>query len=111
MATKLKAYMGFSRSGGSAEAACLVFAPDRKTAKRATHRVLEGWSTDHEYIDTAVREMRGKPYLFAEADPDKLERGEVHVIESPKTCPSCGQWGHVISAGQCEGCREWLEDK
>jgi hypothetical protein len=97
--------MGFSRGAGSEEGACLIFAHTAKEARKLAHRVMLGWF-DGEWIDTAVRRLRGKPWLMLEADMAKLAEDEPHAIECPTTCPTCGQWGHEQIAGRCSNCGE-----
>ena len=105
----LKAYMGYSRAGGSREGACLVFAHNTKEARTLTYPVLIDWF-DHngsdDYIDTVTKVLKECEHLFKEANQDKLAAGVAHVIESPKTCIVCEMWGEEIDEkGYCEGCR------
>lgn len=105
----LKAYMGYDRQVGPQEGAVLIFARNAKAARKAGYAVIHGWY-NLEWTDMAVKLMRAK-HLFAQAEQAKLVGGVTHVIEQPTTCPSCNQWGFEISAGQCEGCRDWPEEK
>ena len=101
----LNMYMGFSRGAGSEEGACLVFAHTAKEARKLAHRTMCDWF-DGEWIDTAVRRLRGKPWLMLEADMAKLAEDEPHVIECPATCATCEQWGHEQIGGHCTNCDE-----
>jgi hypothetical protein len=97
----LKAYMGYSRASGSHEGAVLVFAYSSQQAKVLTYK--NGLVVD-EYLDTAVKWLRDVPWLFKEAVPRLLKYGVPHVIECPKSCIGCGQWGEELIDGYCEGC-------
>jgi hypothetical protein len=104
----LKAYMGYSRAGGSREGACLVFAHNTKEARKLTYPVLLSWF-DHngsdDWIDTTTKLLKDSEFLFKEAHQEKLAQGIPHVIESPKTCPSCDMWGEELDEkGFCGGC-------
>ncbi|KKM17966.1 hypothetical protein LCGC14_1670470 [marine sediment metagenome] len=109
----MRAYMYYSRSGGSEEGAILVFANTAREAGR------EGWGTGHlmivdEYIDGAVRWLRDKDWLFEEADKDKLAAGIAHVIDDPRSCSACYYWGlsPIGERGYCEECvARWNESE
>jgi len=73
--SKMRAYMGFSRSAGSKEGAVLVFAHSAQEARMLTYKhgvVVE------DYLDTAVRWLRDS-LLFDFADSEKLARDEPHI--------------------------------
>ncbi len=83
----LKPYMGFSRSAGAEEGACLIFARTVKEAKRIGFPTVGGW-LDTPWTDFAVQRLNA-PHLLNEASPDKMASGTPHVIASPKICPVC----------------------
>ena len=104
----LKAYMGYSRYGGSEDGTVLIFAHNQKEARK------EGWACSilrreicsDEYIDLAVRRVKGK-HLFLEADQQKLAADTAHVIDNPICCKRCEEWGKPLDAeGLCETCIE-----
>jgi hypothetical protein len=106
----LKAYMGYSRAGGSREGACLVFAHNTKEARKLTYPVLMSWF-DHngsdDWIDTSTNVLKDCKFLFEQANQEKLAAGTAHVIESPKTCIVCEMWGSELNEkGICDGCEE-----
>jgi hypothetical protein len=98
----MNAYMGFSRSAGPAEGAILIFADNRKDARRIL------WSsgfgdelTDGHYIDAKVRRMKDEPWLFKE-----MKKDTPHVIPNPRSCTSCNTWGSKIGDDNlCDDCR------
>lgn len=101
----LNAYMGYSRSAGSAEGACLIFAQTGKEAKKVGYPTMCDWFA-MPWTDMAVKRLN-KPHLFAEADAAKLAANVPHAVEAPKTCPSCHMWGEEVGDdGQCGYCRE-----
>lgn len=101
----LNTYMGFSRSAGSEEGACLVFAYTAKEARKIAHLVICDLF-DGEWIDTAVRRLRDKPWLYDEANPVKLESDTPHFVECPIGCETCGMWGFERKDGHCTNCDE-----
>jgi hypothetical protein len=109
----LKAYMGYSRVGGSREGACLVFAHNTKEARKLTYPVLRSWfdyNGSDDWIDTATTVLKDSEFLFKEANQEKLAASIAHVIESPKTCIVCEMWGNEIDEqGRCDGCIEDIE--
>lgn len=104
---KLKPYMGYSRSGGSAAGAVLIFAHTAREAKKLAFPELKGWCDGQEWIDVAVRKLK-KEYLYAEADLEKLKNNIPHVIYSPTiTCKQCECWGLELNGdGICTNCIE-----
>lgn len=104
----LHTYMIYSRSLGSAQGAFLVFAHTGREARKV------GWPyaemTD-QYIDLAVMRIRGSTWLFDQANKEKLNRDEAHVIDDPKSCSSCFFWDAPIGDdGLCSDCREGVDD-
>ena len=100
----LNAYMGFSREEGIEDGACLIFAHTAKEARKLAHRLMCDWH-DGEWIDTAVRRLRGKPWLMLDADAAKLAADIPHGTECPTTCDTCGRWGGERIGGICSECR------
>lgn len=98
----LNAYMGFDRKAGEGEGACLIFAHTAKEAKKVGHAQVADWF-DTPWIDMGVRKL-DKTHLFAEADAEKLAAGVPHVIECPKTCPTCKTWGGEPKGNGCDYC-------
>jgi hypothetical protein len=106
----LKPYIVYSRSNGSEEGAALVFAHRASIARYIGYGPFNDFIDG--YIDCAARLIRNAPWLFEEADKDKLSKNEAHVIINPKTCCECGFWGQspIGDDGLCEECRDDLED-
>jgi hypothetical protein len=105
----LNAYMGYSRSCGSEEGACLIFAQTARKAKPLAYEILTGWH-GIDWTDVAVKRLN-EPHLFAEADPQKLADGIAHAIECPKTCNRCEIWGKELNSdGLCEDCIDETTD-
>ena len=101
----LKPYMGFDRQVGPEEGACLVFAHSAKEARSLAHYFVSSWGGEH-WFDTAIRRMWKKPWIFEEGDAAKLAADIAHVIESPRSCQTCGQWGLEQKDGVCTNCLE-----
>lgn len=104
----MKPYMGYSRSGGSAAGAVLIFAHNGREAKKLAFEELTGWCYDQEWIDVVVNLLKGE-WLYAEADQEKLKNGIPHIIDSPTCCKQCETWGHKLNEkGICNYCEEEL---
>ena len=101
----LNAYMVYSRGAGSEEGAILVFAHSVQEARKYGWNSLGRDLTD-DYLDIAATRLRHAPWLFEEADKDKLEKGIPHVIDSPRSCKRCELWGEepISADGLCESC-------
>ena len=100
----LKAYMAFDREAGSSEGAALVFAHNVQEARKVAFPVLSGWGT--EFLDVAARHLDDAHHLKS-ANPEKLAAGIPHVIESPKVCAGCEQWGEDLTESDyCEACED-----
>lgn len=102
-------YMGFSRAGGPEEGAMLIFARTAKEARKVGYRYW--W--DYEYIDFGVRRLRNCDWLYEEADQAKLEKGEPHATDNPRSCCECGHWGQsrIDSDGLCVDCRAAVDEE
>ena len=101
----LNMYIGYSRSVGQQEGACLIFANTGKEAKKIGFPTIADWFGS-EWIDMAVNRLNA-PHLMTEADVEKLEAGKPHVIDCPTVCPVCEQWGGApLTNGRngCENC-------
>ena len=94
------------------EGAFLVFAHTAKQAKKVGWNAGRGMVVE-EYTDLRVRWIRNSPWLRREADAVKLALGTPHVIDNPKSCKSCLQWGHtpIGAQGWCEDCDATLEGR
>jgi len=104
----LKTYMGFDCVGGSQEGAVLIFAHDRREAKKLAHQTMRCWYEATEFIHTRVRLLKDKPWLYVEADKEKLARDEPHAIDALRssTCKRCELWGlQLDEGGICTECR------
>lgn len=101
---KLKAYMGYSRSGESFEGAVLIF---DYSAREARKNQFHGLITDicnGEYLDFACTIIKDES-IFEYAKSDKP-----HTIEDPPTCTECNLWGTKIGDdGLCNPCREMIQ--
>ena len=104
--------MVYSEDAGSNEGASLVFAKTVREAKVIGWKVLNGFFTD-DYLDFRARLIKGSEHLFEEADREKLERNEPHVIEAPKGCERCEMWGmgKINDEGLCENCADEEQQK
>ena len=104
--------MVYSRCAGQSEGAALVFAHTAKEAKKIGWGGIGNDLTGGEYIDLAVTIIKDSPWIFGEADAEKFDRSEPHVIDSPRSCSSCEMWGlEIFADGLCSNCRDNLFDK
>lgn len=105
----LKAYVGYSRAGGTEAGACLIFAHNTKEAHKLAYKQLGSWFDSNgpdDWIDIATKVL-AKEFLFKEADQEKLAVSIAHVIDCPETCHSCELWGKELDEkGFCEDCCE-----
>lgn len=98
--------MGYSREAGSQEGAVLIFAHDAKEARKLAYPFVQDWFGDG-WTDCAVMYLKDRTYLFAEANQEKLTRGDPHVVDSPKVCKQCELWGFAMDDnGICENCQD-----
>lgn len=101
----MNAYMVYSRIAGSLEGAVLAFAHTVQEARKISWRVVD-LITD-EWIDVAARRLDHEPWLFDQANKEKLAAEIPHVIESPTACKCCETWGHDLDErGLCEACAD-----
>jgi len=98
----LNAYMGYSRSAGAREGACLIFAHTGKEARKIGYPTIRDWF-DAPWIDFAVKRLNA-PHLFFEADESKLAIEKPHVVENPNVCPVCETWGGAPLTNGRAGC-------
>jgi len=105
----LNIYMGYDRAGGPETGAVLVFARTAKEARRLTwHEAPWPWQS---WLDVAVRRLRERDHLYAQADAQKLAADEPHVIDNPRSCGDCECWDSPIGDdGLCPSCRELAEE-
>jgi len=107
----LKAYIGYSREGGSVEGAVLVFAHTVKEAKKIGWGTLAELFTD-EYTDMAMDLIREKIDYLSEKNNqkwsiEKIKQDIPHVVNDPVCCKSCETWGYNLDEeGYCEDCAE-----
>jgi hypothetical protein len=97
----LKAYVAWS-GPDPMEGACLAFANSHKEAKKLAWPIVKSWDFDAEWTWMHVCRLQDAPdYIMAEAT-----QVTPHVIERPRSCNSCGQWGHseIGSDGKCDLC-------
>lgn len=107
--TDLRSYMAWAAETRE-EAACLVFANTAKEARKVAWPTLRVWWEDVAWIDVRARRLHNDAYFFQQADAEKLSQDIPHVIEAPKTCRSCEQWG-VLYGDSCIMCMdEWEND-
>jgi hypothetical protein len=109
---KLKPYMVYSEDAGSSDGASLVFARTVREARVIGWRELNGLYTD-DYLDFNARLIKDSEYLFDEADKEKLQKNEPHVIETPRGCERCEMWGmgKINDEGLCENCADEEQQK
>lgn len=101
----MNAYMVYDRQVGPREAAVLAFAHSVKEARKVSWPVAGDWCED--WISLAARRLDHEPWLFDQADKEKLAAEIPHVIESPTPCKCCETWGHDLDdRGLCEDCAE-----
>ena len=101
----LKPYMAYSREMGAQECAILIFAPTAKEAKKLGW-LARDFLTD-EFTDLAVKFLKDEPWIFKDANQEKLHLRTPHVIENPSCCKSCEHWGLKLNEnGLCEDCQE-----
>lgn len=105
----LRAYT--AHDGAPEEVAVLVFAHSAAQARPLAFDALRGFNGDSEYTDLRVRWIHNAEHLFAkDAHPEKLARGEAHVVDNLSTCSDCMQWGEPINDdGLCPGCVDYHE--
>lgn len=71
-----------------------------------------------EWTELEIRLLRGDvDHLYSEADQEKIESGEAHVVDNPASCSNCFEWGEgmkVVQNGMCitcwEGYQDWLSN-
>jgi hypothetical protein len=102
----LNTYMAYSRGAGPEEGAVLVFAHSVQEARTVGWKAFGSDLTD-DYLDFAATRIRNSPWLYDEANAIKLANDEPHVIDSPKDCQECEQWGQspIGIDGLCDECR------
>ena len=101
----MNTYMGYGESGPE-EGAALIFAKTVKEAKKAFWQTCQGMMFE-DYLEMRIKRMRKSDWLFAEADPRKIQASVPHVIDSPRSCQRCEHWGHTPIGidGNCDDCR------
>ena len=102
----LKIYIGFDSFGGRQEGACLVFAHNRKEARKLAYPIINDWFGSS-WIDCSVNLLTMQNYLYELADQEKLKKDEAHAIDDPESCKNCGMWGDELDEnGVCTQCKE-----
>lgn len=105
MTKKLRAYM--VHGGEPIEGSVLVFAHTVQQAKVLGYPDISGWGLVDEFIQVRARWLRNSPWVFDEANKDKLAANTPHVIACPTTCKDCGLWGLQLNDDEyCEDCEE-----
>lgn len=103
----LKPYMAYSRSAGAIEGAVLIFAHTLREAKKYAwnNSLLREFCDD--WIDLGAYLIRDKPWLYDDANQEKLSAGIPHVVDDPRGCEVCETWGGspIGRDGVCEECR------
>jgi len=105
---KLRAYMVYSRDGGSTNGAFLAFAHTAQEAKVLAFPELSSCCITDEYIDVAVSWFKDKDYLFnqvPEWSKQKQSKNEPHIVVDPDSCKVCELWGQPLNNdGICPDC-------
>lgn len=105
---ELNVYMGYPRSVGSGEGACLIFAHTAREAKRLAWPEIVYDLGAEDFTNVAIKRLRDKEYLYSQGDQEKLARGEPHVIFAPTSCRECGYWTPPLNErGLCADCMEF----
>ena len=100
----MKMYMCCERHEGPTEGACLVFANTAREAHKLAWPIIHDW-TSCDWVDVEVRRLRDCEHLRVEAKHDGP-----HVVECPRVCGNCEQWGEELDeGGLCEYCRDEME--
>ena len=103
----LKIYI--ASEGCPEEGAVLVFAHNAKEARTFAWPVLSGWGVE-EYIHVRANLLRGRDFLYEQADQVKLKADIPHVVDDPRVCDGCHVWGMELDErGRCEDCAEEQE--
>ena len=103
--------MGYSAGAGSSEGAALIFAHKAREAKEIGWKETSGIFTE-EYIDFAVRIIRGHEWLYKEADQEKLANDIPHVVIDVHSCSKCEMWGdEILENGLCESCNDNVQEE
>lgn len=102
-------YVIYSRSSSKLEGAALIFAHSVQEAKKIGFRSIGVDFTD-EYIDLAAERIWHSAWIYSNANQEKLDHDEPHVIDNPPSCAHCEMWGQspIGDDGFCESCREEL---
>ena len=103
----LKAYSVHSLFSGPQEVAMLVFAHTVQEAQVVGWREGANDLTDR-FIDLAASLMGKHPWLFEEANQEKLAADVPHLIWNIKSCSVCECWGQsrIGEDGLCDRCKE-----
>ena len=103
--TELRPYMVDQGDWDEEGCAVLVFALRRGEAKSLGHAAIRGFDSYAEYTHIRARLMLNRPWLFKDADKEKLAANVAHVIDNPASCVVCTHWGLELNkAGKCTDC-------
>lgn len=104
----LKTYMVYSRFLTPSEGALLVFAHNVQEARVVGWQATSGADLTDDYLDFGACAMKGRDWLFAEANQEKLSQDIPHLVWDIKSCDECEKWGHspIGDDGLCDECRE-----
>lgn len=91
----------------SEDGAFLVFAKNTREAKKTAWSDVHSLLCDN-YLEMRVKRLRGKDWLYKEAQSGLLLGDAPHVVDNPRGCECCGCWGNTeIGADEkCDSCRE-----
>uniref|UniRef100_A0A6M3LQI1 Uncharacterized protein n=1 Tax=viral metagenome TaxID=1070528 RepID=A0A6M3LQI1_9ZZZZ len=107
----MRVYMAYSREGGASGVAILVFAHTVQEAKSLAWGVFSDFGITEEYIDVAARWLKGKDFLFKQANQDYLNDDIAHIIDDPVSCKNCGFWGYELDdGGYCADCQSEIKE-
>lgn len=95
MTNHLMPYMLYSREMGSEVCACLAFAHSIQEARQVGWRYGCKYDIAEEFTDLSARSLKNRPWLFNEADKQKLANDEAHLVFAPASCRWCLTWGHA----------------
>jgi hypothetical protein len=100
--------MVYSRFLTPSEGALLVFAHNVQEARVVGWRATSGVGLTDDYLDFGACAMKGRDWLFAEANQEKLSQDIPHLVWDIKSCDECEKWGHsqIGDDGLCDECRE-----
>jgi len=107
----MRAYMAYDAIAGSDVCALLVIAHRAHRARLLGFAELCRLLDSAEWKDARAEWIQDAAHLLALADPEKLARGESHIVANPPCCTSCELWGEPLNGdGMCPQCADDAED-